>query len=71
MKQILELAERVGSTHKQNLGVYQFYQSELEELGDLIVKQCIQVLKDTGYPNIHGNCVGVEELKQHFGVSDE
>ena len=39
-----------------------------EKFAELIVRECIQVLKDTGYPNAHGNCVGVEELKQHFGV---
>jgi len=39
-----------------------------EKFAELIVRECIQVLKDTGYPNAHGNCVGVEELEQHFGV---
>ena len=38
------------------------------KFAELIVAECIQVLKDTGYPNAHGNCVGVEELKQHFGI---
>jgi hypothetical protein len=40
----------------------------IERFAQLIVAECIDVLKDTGYPNAHGNCVGVEELKQHFGV---
>ena len=40
----------------------------IEKFAELIVQECIQVLKDTGYPNAHGNCVGVEEIKQHFGV---
>ena len=40
----------------------------LEKFAESIVEECIQVLKDTGYPNAHGNCVGVEELKQHFGI---
>ena len=43
-------------------------QLDLEKFAELIVQECIQVLKDTGYPNAHGNCVGVEEIKQHFGV---
>ena len=40
----------------------------VEKFSELIVEECIQVLKDTGYPNAHGNCVGVEELKQHLGI---
>ena len=39
-----------------------------QKFAEMIVRECIQVLKDTGYPNAHGNCVGVEEIKQHFGV---
>jgi len=39
-----------------------------EKFAELIVLECIQVLKDTGYPNAHGNYVGVEEIKQHFGI---
>lgn len=30
-ERIKELAEKVGSTHKQNLGVYQFYPDELQK----------------------------------------
>jgi hypothetical protein len=41
---------------------------ECKKFAESIVRECIQVLKDTGYPNAHGNCVGVEELKQHFGI---
>ena len=40
-----------------------------EKFAEAIVRECIQVLKDTGYPNAHGNYVGVEEIKQHFGVN--
>ena len=43
---------------------------KLEKFAELIVRECIQVLKDTGYPNAHGNCVGVEELKQHFELNE-
>ena len=43
---------------------------KLEKFAELIVAECIQVLKDTGYPNAHGNCVGVEELKQHFELNE-
>lgn len=39
-ERIKELAEQAGSTHKQSLGVYQFYTNELEKFAMLIVKQC-------------------------------
>lgn len=39
-----------------------------QKFAESLIEECIQVLKDTGYPNAHGNCVGVEELKQHFGI---
>lgn len=32
------LAEQAGSTHKLNLGVYQFYTDELEKFAELIVE---------------------------------
>ena len=35
-ERIRELALQAGSTHKQNLGVYQFYTDELEKFADLI-----------------------------------
>ena len=34
------LALQAGSTHKQNLGVYQFYTDELEKFAKLIVGEC-------------------------------
>ena len=37
---IKQLAEQAGSTHKQNLGVYQFYTDELEKFALLIVREC-------------------------------
>ena len=40
----------------------------MQKFAESLIEECIQVLKDTGYPNAHGNCVGVEELKQHFGI---
>lgn len=42
-----------------------------EFFATLLLQECIQVLKDNGYPNIYGDCVGVEEIKQHFGIKDE
>jgi len=37
---IKKLAEQSGSTHKQNLGVYQFYTDELEKFAELIIDEC-------------------------------
>jgi len=43
-KRIRELAEQAGSTHKQNLGVYQFYADELDKFAELIVEECRTVV---------------------------
>ena len=76
------LAEQAGSTHKQNLGVYQFYTDELEKFAELIVKECID--KITTYDLVPGHSAKWEdiydiharllqdlgeELKEHFGVT--
>ena len=45
-ERIKELAEQAGSTHKQNLGVYQFYTDELEKFTELIVRECAGVCDD-------------------------
>ena len=42
-ERIKELAEQAGSTHKQNLGVYQFYTDELEKFAELIVRECLKM----------------------------
>ena len=68
--QIRKLAEQAGSTHKQNLGVYQFYTDELEKFAELIVRECSDVahkciledgsdfpMKSVAY-----------RIKEHFGV---
>ena len=56
------LAEQSGSTHKQNLGVYQFYADELEKFAQLIVQECIRI--DVENPDA---APGVE-IAKHFGV---
>lgn len=43
-KRILELAEQACSTHKLNLGVYQFYTDELEKFAELIIEECRTVV---------------------------
>ena len=46
-ERILELAEQAGSTHKLNLGVYQFYTDELEKFAELIVKEMCGMMEQT------------------------
>ena len=77
-ERIRELAERAGSTHKQSLGVYQFYSHELEEFVQLIVRECGQVLVDNtpvvdlvedwdkGYDRAMNDCI--HHIYEHFGV---
>lgn len=38
-ERIKELAEQAGFTHKQSLGVYQFYEHELEKFAELVAAQ--------------------------------
>ena len=38
-ERIKQLAEQAGSTHKQNLGVYQFYTDELEKFAELLIRE--------------------------------
>jgi hypothetical protein len=80
-ERIKQLAEQAGSTHKQNLGVYQFYTDELEKFAELIVQECgnwfnnrLVVEPDYGIEHrIERNraVVGVmKEFNQHFGVEE-
>ena len=81
-ERIRQLAEKAGSTHKQNLGVFQFYSDELEKFAELIVLECIE--KITTYDLVPGHSAKWEdiydiharllqdlgeELKEHFGVT--
>jgi hypothetical protein len=80
-EQIKELAEKAGSTHKQNLGVYQFYEDELEVFAQLLIQEICKLIepdeewrKDASWGYIGGE-EGVELLdgaistiKGHFGV---
>ena len=68
---IRELAEQAGSTHKLNLGVYQFYTDELERFAELIVRECAQLVKSTqltedGHTWRSADYVVLE----HFGVEE-
>lgn len=66
---IKELAEISGSTHKQNLGVYQFYEDELENFSKLIIQECIAICRsrvgNSDYNTGRMHCVS--DIKEHFG----
>jgi hypothetical protein len=66
------LALQAGSTHKQNLGVYQFYTDELEKFAELIIQECVAICQDTdGEDNIDaksGRQDCAVEIREHFGV---
>ena len=75
-ERIQQLAEQAGSTHKQNLGVYQFYTDELEKFAELIVQECSKVIRNNGQRK---GAFGNEDLrpheiatmiKEHFGVDE-
>ena len=74
-ERIRELAEQAGSTHKQNLGVYQFYTDELEKFAELIVEECRTVVNEL-YHNMPLELCGPlltadEEIAKHFyGVEE-
>ena len=59
---IKELAEQVGSTHKQNLGVYQFYTDELEKFAELIVRECAACC---------GSQADMRNIRKRFGLPVE
>jgi len=69
------LAEQAGSTHKQNLGVYQFYTDELEKFAELIVRECANhcdLLLDHKISSewSRGTHDCSRAIKQHFGVEE-
>lgn len=48
-KYIEQLALAAGSTHKQSLGVYQFYGNELETFVALIVEETLRQVDERTY----------------------
>lgn len=64
------LAEQAGSTHKQNLGVYQFYSGELEKFAELIVRECANVANQHMEHNEGTDYNVGGKIKQHFGVEE-
>jgi hypothetical protein len=73
-ERIRELALQAGSTHKQNLGVYQFYTDELEKFAELIVQECVDICQDTdGEEDAMALCGRQDcavEIREHFGVEE-
>jgi hypothetical protein len=67
-ERILELAKQAGSTHKLNLGVYQFYTDELEKFAELIVQECMDITKQCSTGNGIHDLFADEIIAQHFGV---
>ena len=71
---IIELAEKSGSTHKQNLGVYQFYEDELSRFAELIIQECILTIQMGITRDGHNtekylrSIKHIEQIKEHFGV---
>lgn len=65
-ERIRQLAEQAGSTHKQNLGVYQFYTDELEKFAESIVAECLKLNSK------ELSITAIERLlplyQEHFGV---
>lgn len=70
-EKIRELAEQAGSTHKQSLGVYQFYTDELEKFAQMIVRECGGIYDkiDNGNPHMGTNNY-LKALALHFGVKE-
>ena len=77
-ERIKQLAEQAGSTHKQNLGVYQFYTDELEKFAELLILECIDLVETTPrhcafttYDLSTVECTiqkSSERLHEHFGL---
>lgn len=66
---ILDLAEQSGSTHKLNLGVYQFYEPELKHFVELIVRECTELTLDYKNDEHYKGWLDYrDEIKSHFGV---
>lgn len=68
-KTIKRIAEETGATHKQNLGVYQFYEDELDNFVKEVIREAAMLTLD--YKNeqhYFGWLDFRDEMKKHFGV---
>jgi len=64
------LAEKAGSTHKQNLGVFQFYSDELEKFAELIVNQCADIAQQHNKSPVGAPLAIGYVIREHFGVEE-
>ena len=64
------LALQAGSTHKQNLGVYQFYTHDLEKFAELIIQECATIgeIKEQGFGDYDLNISVGWYMRKHFGL---
>ena len=71
-ERIEKLALQAGSTHKQSLGVYQFYTDELEKFAQMIVRECGGIYDkiDNGNPHL-GTDDYLRALALHFGIKEQ
>jgi hypothetical protein len=68
---IKELAEQAGSTHKQSLGVYQFYTDELEKFAELIAGECADIAREYDAPKLSGPGLNIaSRIEEQFGVDE-
>ena len=69
-ERILELAEQSGSTHKLNLGVYQFYKPELKQFAESIVQDCLSMIENEAqqYSQPTWAFELVNNIKDRFGI---
>lgn len=77
-QKIREFAEQSGSTHKQSLGVYQFYSDELEKFAELIIRDVLsnvwdEVQYSTSYEIDYSTSQDIaneidEKLKKYYGI---
>ena len=67
-ERIKELAEQAGAGWDDK---YHWYVGSvaMEKFAELIVRECVQVLVNRNAPNVYGEHIGVEEIKQHFGIT--
>jgi hypothetical protein len=69
-KHLNELVMQVGGTHKQSLGVYQFFQYELEEFVAQIIQESFNaVISDSRFDAVKDTVELAESIAlKHFEV---
>ena len=67
-ERIKELAEQAGFCHDVNNGIYLCALMHMEKFAELIVRECVEVVKWT--PSQFPNDEYVKNIKEHFGVEE-